>query len=94
MVGSRRAGTGGRWQGVRASTELSPLAKGRRITGPEREEVAARLRDRYTQGASIRELMTLTGRSYGWTHRLLRESGAVLRGRGGAHAKRRPVSGA
>ncbi|HEX2297955.1 MAG TPA: helix-turn-helix domain-containing protein, partial [Pseudonocardiaceae bacterium] len=29
-----------------------------------------------------------TGRSYGWTHRLLRESGAALRGRGGAHPPR------
>ncbi|HEX2298570.1 MAG TPA: helix-turn-helix domain-containing protein [Pseudonocardiaceae bacterium] len=68
---------------------MSLLTKGRQITGPEREQVAARLRERYAQGASIRELMTLTGRSYGWTHRLLRESGAVLRGRGGAHTNPR-----
>ena len=67
---------------------LAPLTKGRQITGPEREQIAARLRDRYVQGASIRDLMAQTGRSYGWTYRLLRESGAVLRGRGGAHPAR------
>ena len=69
-------------------------AKGRQITGPERDAIAARLRDRYAQGASIRDLMAETGRSYGWTHRLLRESGAVLRGRGGAHPPRRPPAAA
>ena len=68
---------------------VTPLTKGRQITGPEREQIAARLRDRYAQGASIRELMTLTGRSYGWVYRLLRESGTVLRGRGGAHPPQR-----
>jgi hypothetical protein len=46
------------------------------------------MRDRYTQAVSIRDLMEQTGRSYGWTHRLLRESGAFLRGRGGAHPVR------
>ena len=70
--------------------QLGPLTKGRQITGQEREQIAARLRDRYSQGASIRDLMEQTGRSYGWTYRLLRESGVVLRGRGGAHPRRRP----
>ncbi|MGH4025218.1 MAG: helix-turn-helix domain-containing protein [Pseudonocardiaceae bacterium] len=67
---------------------LTPLTKGRQITGIERDQIAAQLKDRYAQGASIRDLMAQTGRSYGWTHRLLRESGAVLRGRGGAHPPR------
>lgn len=71
---------------------LGRLEKGRQITGPEREKIATRLRDRYAQGASIRDLMTETGRSYGWTHRLLRESGAVLRGRGGPRPARRAQS--
>ena len=70
-------------------TELTPLTKGRQITGPERDQIAARLRDRYAQGASIRDLMAQTGRSYGWTYRLLRESGATLRGRGGARQRRK-----
>ena len=67
---------------------LKRLTKGRQITGPERNKIGKRLRERYAQGASIRELMTETGRSYGWIHRLLRESGAELRGRGGSHAAR------
>ena len=67
---------------------LAPLTKGRQITGPEREKIAARLRDRYDQGASIRDLTAQIGRSYGWTHPLLRESGVQLRGRGGAHPPR------
>lgn len=67
---------------------LTPLTKGRRITGPERDKIATWLRNRYAQGASIRDLMAETGRSYGWTHRLLRESGTPLRGRGGAHPPR------
>ena len=71
---------------------LKQLTKGRRIIGPERDTIATRLRDAYAQGASIRELMAETGRSYGWTHRMLRESGAVLRGRGGAHPARRAES--
>ena len=75
-------------QGVKRG-QLGPLTKGRRITGPEREQIAASLRDRYAQGASIRDLVKQTGRSYGWTHRVLRESGVVLRGRGGAHPVRR-----
>ncbi len=69
--------------------QLGPLTKGRQITGPEREKIAMSMRDRYAQGASIRDLMEQNGRSYGWTHRLLRESGVVLRGRGGAHPARR-----
>jgi predicted transcriptional regulator len=33
---------------------------------------------------SIRELAGETGRSYGFVHRMLSESGVALRGRGGA----------
>ncbi|MGH4024027.1 MAG: helix-turn-helix domain-containing protein, partial [Pseudonocardiaceae bacterium] len=40
------------------------MTKGRQITGTERDHVAARLRDQYTQGTSIRDLMAQTGRSY------------------------------
>ena len=34
---------------------------------------------------SIRSLATATNRSYGFVHRLLSESGATLRSRGGAN---------
>ncbi|MGH3261765.1 MAG: helix-turn-helix domain-containing protein [Trebonia sp.] len=60
------------------------LKKGSRVTGSERDRLAADLRKRYDGGASIRTLADSTGRSYGFVHRILTESGATLRGRGGA----------
>ncbi len=62
---------------------MAALKKGRRIVGAERETLTDEVRRRYSNGASIRELATDTGRSYGFIHRLLVESGAELRGRGG-----------
>ena len=65
--------------------ELVPtLAKGKRITGSERDKLTKDLKKRYRAGASIRELANETGRSYGFIHRLLSDSGVKLRGRGGA----------
>ncbi|MEI8080417.1 MAG: helix-turn-helix domain-containing protein [Actinomycetes bacterium] len=63
---------------------MSELAKGRRVTGGEREKLAADLKKKYAAGASIRELAESTGRSYGFIHRVLSESGVTLRSRGGA----------
>jgi hypothetical protein len=63
---------------------VAELPKGRRITGSERDRLATDLKKRYESGASIRELAAETGRSYGFVHRVLAESGATLRGRGGA----------
>lgn len=42
------------------------------------------LKRRYDNGASIKELSELTGRSYGFVHRLLSEAGTDLLGQGGA----------
>lgn len=53
-----------------------------RVTGPAREAFRADLRRRYAGGESIRELAVSTGRSYGFLHQLLRETGALLRPRG------------
>lgn len=58
--------------------------KGARITGTERTKLASDLRKQYDKGRSIRELADSSGRSYGFVHRVLSESGATLRGRGGA----------
>lgn len=58
--------------------------KGKRITGAARETLAAQLKTAYDGGASIRTLANNTGRSYGFVHRILTETGATLRGRGGA----------
>jgi hypothetical protein len=63
---------------------MAELSKGRRITGNDRDRLAADLRKKYDSGKSIRELAASTGRSYGFVHRILSESGASLRGRGGA----------
>jgi predicted transcriptional regulator len=59
-------------------------AKGKRITGEARIKMAADLKKKYEKGASIRALAEATDRSYGFVHRILSESGVVLRGRGGA----------
>ena len=63
---------------------MAELKKGSRITGVAREKLGSELVKKYEKGASIRALAESTGRSYGFIHRLLSESGVTLRGRGGA----------
>jgi predicted transcriptional regulator len=63
---------------------MAVLKKGARITGTERNKLAAELKKAYDKGKSIRELADTHGRSYGFVHRVLSESGVALRGRGGA----------
>jgi hypothetical protein len=59
------------------------LKRGTRVTGADRSKLAADLSKRYGAGESIRSLATSTGRSYGFIHRILTETGVALRGRGG-----------
>jgi Helix-turn-helix domain len=68
----------------KGKTEMAVLKKGARITGAERTKLAAELKKAYDKGTSIRELADKHGRSYGFVHRVLTESGVTLRGRGGA----------
>ena len=63
---------------------MAELKKGARITGGDRNKLAADLKRRYAGGSSIRDLASETGRSYGFVHRMLSEAGVTLRGRGGA----------
>ncbi len=63
------------------------IAKGTRVTGTDRSNLATDLKKRYDAGESIRSLATSTGRSYGFIHRILTETGVTLRGRGGATKK-------
>jgi predicted transcriptional regulator len=63
---------------------MAVLKKGARITGADRTKLAAELKKAYDKGKSIRELADTHGRSYGFVHRVLSESGVTLRGRGGA----------
>jgi Helix-turn-helix domain len=60
------------------------LAKGSRITGAPRATLASQLAKRYGAGESIRKISEDTGRSFGFIHGVLKESGVALRGRGGA----------
>ena len=60
------------------------LTKGSRIVGDQRDALGAAFAKRYAAGESIRSLAVETGRSYGFVHGVLKESGANLRGRGGA----------
>ncbi|MFL6148238.1 MAG: helix-turn-helix domain-containing protein [Pseudonocardiaceae bacterium] len=63
---------------------MAELKKGSRITGVTRDKLGSELMKKYEKGASIRALAESTGRSYGFIHRVLTESGVTLRGRGGA----------
>ena len=63
---------------------MAELKKGSRVTGDERGKLASDLKEKYESGQSIRLLAESSGRSYGFVHRILNESGATLRGRGGA----------
>jgi hypothetical protein len=69
--------------------DVVELAKGKRVTGGDRASLSGDLKKKYEGGASIRALAEQTGRSYGFVHRILTESGATLRGRGGATRKKK-----
>jgi hypothetical protein len=66
------------------------LKKGSRVTGSDRDRLTSDLRKAYDGGESIRSLAASTGRSYGFVHRILSESGTTLRGRGGATRGKKP----
>lgn len=67
-----------------AGESQAGLTKGARITGDQRSTLGAAFGQRYAGGESIRSIAADTGRSYGFVHGVLKESGAPLRGRGGA----------
>src|SRR5512132_3944679 len=69
---------------------VESLKKGSRVTGPAREKLASDLKKKYERGSSIRALAESTGRSYGFVHRMLTESGA-LRSRGSATRDKKHV---
>lgn len=66
-------------------TTSQPIAKGKRVTGEDRDRLGAELKRRYEAGETVRQLHTSTGRSFGAIQRLLSESGATMRPRGGAN---------
>ncbi len=62
-------------------------AKSPRSGTQERRDLAHDLATTYRAGASIREICTRTGLSYGLVHRLLDEANITFRPRGGANHK-------
>jgi len=70
---------------------MTTTGKTPRITGSARESLAATLVQKYEAGASIRALATEFEKSYGFVHGVLVNSGATLRGRGGATRGRSSV---
>lgn len=63
---------------------ITPVAKGKRVTGSDRDKLALAMKTRYEKGATIRQLHEETGRSFGAIQRLLNEAGVQMRPRGGA----------
>ena len=55
------------------------------IVGAQRANLARDVTARYIAGASIRNLASRYGLSYGFIHRIVSESGVPLRSRGGSH---------
>jgi hypothetical protein len=55
-----------------------------------RDQLLHELRNAYEGGASIRNLVATTGRSYGSIHSMLRESGTTMRSRGGPNHRAQP----
>lgn len=75
-------------RGSFAESEGPPIGKGARITGESRERLRASLQKQYSAGASIRSLAHDLGRSYGFVHKILAESGVALRSRGGPNRQK------
>lgn len=59
------------------------LEKHKKVRGAQRTVLVSSLVAAYIAGRSIRALAAELGRSYGFVHRLLAESGVALRPRGG-----------
>jgi hypothetical protein len=70
------------------TTNLNPRQK---LTGDARAKTGRELARRYNDGENIRQLAASTGRSYGFIHRILGESGVQLRARGGARPGRKYI---
>lgn len=68
------------------------LEKHKKVRGAQRTVLVSSLVAAYIAGRSIRALAAELGRSYGFVHRLLADSGVALRPRGGHRGGRRDRS--
>lgn len=84
--------TGGQVATTRRAATTVTEPEQRRIIGAERQILVKDLVRRYNSGESIRAIAASTGRSYGFIHRVLTESGVQLRQRGGARRRKRSAT--
>ena len=63
------------------------LARGKRLTGTERDKLVKRFGKLYEQGQSIRAIAASEGTSIGRARNLVVESGVQMRQRGGSTKK-------
>jgi Helix-turn-helix domain len=56
-----------------------PLPKGVPISREDRAAIGRQLRALYEQGATVKRVAMVCGRSPGWTWEVLREAGTVMR---------------
>ncbi len=68
---------------------MTKLVKGNRIEGSRRAGLTVQVTARYVAGDTIRDIADHFGRSYGFIHTIVVESGVPMRGWGGA--RRKPV---
>lgn len=54
-----------------------------RLTTQQRASLGAGLRRQYEQGDTVKVIATRVGRSYGFTHQILKDAGTVMRKPGG-----------
>ena len=71
---------------VTLGTATPDRRKGIHIVGGDRINLTNFVLDRYRAGRSIREIARLSGRSYGFIHRLLSDAETPRRPRGGRHS--------
>ncbi|MFF2226859.1 helix-turn-helix domain-containing protein [Streptomyces globisporus] len=64
------------------------MARNKHITGDARVQLRRALAKQYNEGASIRALTAMHGRSYGLVNKLLKEAKVKMRPRGGSHRQR------
>lgn len=64
---------------------MTKLNKHVQLASTRRSKLARDISLRYAAGASIRDLADYYGRSYGFVHRVVFDSGTPLRNRGGSY---------
>lgn len=75
------------------SAKMDGMKKSARITGKPRNIAAEQFGKKYRKGVSIRTIAQQSGRSYGFVHRVLVESGVQMREHGGPRRGQKRIGG-